>query len=1321
MPFADDAVPAGLAPQVAEPMAISVPSPPFSRLFEAAIERDNPYASAVRSATQPAMAPADPTYDPFANIGGYEDYATSFVGANSDEDVTHIKTRIDDERRRSELLASGGWRGVAAAIGAGLADPLMLLPVGGELVAVGRTGRALESALRTGAAFGALTAGQEAVLGTTQITRPVSESAVNVATSTLLGGILGGAVGALAKPVSREMAASAMRAGETFDRELAANTSAVVPERGGSIGAAAVRDTTLEQETIANALGVDKALAFSSPTLRLGTSPSVETRRIAQELADQPLDIRKNAEGIATPVSVERIIQQAQAPLAEAMTGLDDLFVRYRMGRDRQAFDLARIGAGDMIGRTGGKMGYDEFRDAVGRAMRRGDASDIPEVAQAAKLLREKVFDPLKEKAIAAGLLPEDVSVETADSYLTRVYNTAKIAARREDFTKTIVGWLSGEQAKKDAIRSRISDLLDLRKDLAATVNKRLAQIDRQSRALMAVETRQEEVSRLNAFAYRRASSLSKPIDDLRSQIAAIHTEIGPQLERLTQLADAIRTAKSDLPELRDIDASVFRLIGAGGKLREGQTLVDMVRGGEEFAKAIGEFRDTVRGGIAAKALEGRLARQAPEAADLVALEKARASIGRSIRPYRKELRRLQGELKDSIRARSGLARGGAVFETRIRGRVNALADQASGREALIGGVETRLSRDQEQLAKIQAELEKQVASWQGNTSKSAQAALARRTEKMMERDPEKGPLKEADKSVLKAAKAIAKTNTKLEEIEIRDTARQIIDRIIGSPVGRLPYDMEVPAQRPGPRADKAPPRGPLAQRSFMIPDAMIEGYLEHDAQRIARVYSRTMAADTELASRFGRTDMQDQMQKVMAHYDTLRKGVKNEPAQRQLDAAMRRDLRDLAAVRDRIRGTYGLPEDPNGLWNRAYHVIRDLNYLRLLGGMTISAFPDLGRTVMVHGLMRVIGDGLVPMLRDFHQFRLATNEVKLAGNALDMVLDSRAMSLADMLDDYGRWSKYERGIKAMTERFGMVSLMAPWNAALKQFVGVVSQTRSLQAIEKLAAGQTVSQAERTRLASLGIGSEMADRIDAMFRAHGNKDGGTWWANTAAWEDTGAAETFRAAMSKEIDTAIVTPGQERPLWMSRGVWRAVGQFRSFSIASAQRVMMTGLQKRDMATLNGVLMMTALGTFSWWAKHQIDPNAKPLPDPSDAAGAAYWIRNGIDQAGLIGWLFDAHNIVEKATRGAVGLHRLTGGPEMSRYASRGVMESLLGPTVGFGEQAMQALGSAGTGEWTQADTTAVRRMLPFQNLIGVRHLFDAAEHGLNQSLGVPETH
>jgi hypothetical protein len=217
-----------------------------------------------------------------------------------------------------------------------------------------------------------------------------------------------------------------------------------------------------------------------------------------------------------------------------------------------------------------------------------------------------------------------------------------------------------------------------------------------------------------------------------------------------------------------------------------------------------------------------------------------------------------------------------------------------------------------------------------------------------------------------------------------------------------------------------------------------------------------------------------------------------------------------------------------------------------------------------------------------------------------------------------------------------------------------------------------------------------------------------------------AIETFRSALNKEIDTTIVTKGQEIPLWMSRSIiGRMIGQFRTFNVASTQRVLMTGLQKRDMATLNGVLLMTGIGMMVYAVRNAANPHAPPLPDPSTPGGLARWIREGVDISGLTGYFFDIHNMVEKATGGGVGLSRLTGGPLQSRYANYNTLDALLGPTAGLVEDAGRLIGAATKGEWTAGDSSRLRRMIPFQNLIGMRHLFDAAEHGLNYSLGVRE--
>ncbi|OAZ08044.1 hypothetical protein TH4_18475 [Thalassospira tepidiphila MCCC 1A03514] len=385
------------------------------------------------------------------------------------------------------------------------------------------------------------------------------------------------------------------------------------------------------------------------------------------------------------------------------------------------------------------------------------------------------------------------------------------------------------------------------------------------------------------------------------------------------------------------------------------------------------------------------------------------------------------------------------------------------------------------------------------------------------------------------------------------------------------------------------------------------------------------------------------------------------------------------------------------------------MNYLRLLGGMTLSAIPDIARPVMVHGLGRVMGDGLGPMVKNFKAFRLAGDEVRQAGTALDMVLDSRSMAIADVADDFGRHSKFERGIRYAADRFGVVSLMAPWNAAVKQFAGVVTMSRALDGVDKWTKG-IADTATVENLARAGIDEDMARRIASEFAAHGDNVDGVKLANTANWTDRKAVQAFRAMIVKDVDRTIVTPGQDKPLWMSTELGAVIGQFKSFSIASTQRVFLAGLQQRDAAFLSGMSMMVGLGMLSYYLK------AKAAGyEPTDNPGT--WIAEGVDRSGSLGWFFEVNNLAEKLTRGRVGVSALTGGPIMSRYASRNVIGALIGPTSGAISDAAQAIGAMSAGDWRESDTSAMRRLLPYQNLFYMRWLLDEAERGINNQLGV----
>jgi hypothetical protein len=1088
----------------------------------------------------------------------------------------------------------------------------------------------------------------------------------------------------------------------------------------GSVGAAATTTTTLAEESLKRAYGFEKAIGFASPILRTAQSPSIATRRAAQELADTPFYYEKNALGQKSAVSVESRVRLWTAPLGKAIQEVDRLFVKYRTGGtgSRRA-----IMAGDLVSRPAA-LTFGEFKEAIGQAMRRGDAHPVPEVAEAARSMRSQVFDPLKDRAIEAKLLPEDVAVETAVSYLSRVYRVDKINAQRPEFREVVTSWLEGSQ-------------LDARERVDAA-QERLAKAEaEQVKLTPELQTSEQAVTEAGRAERRGVLQRERSTRDF----AAAERELRSAQTMAREIEDRLERFRPD--EVADPNDSLIDMIRQlrRGRPKEPQTLAGWLRAqgglqdqGGELA-AMGITTKTAKGlarkkggmnldDAALRAWEEGFFPDHAERPDIDEfLEGLRADFGgapvirqadmaaadniAAVDAFDAEFQRLGidvGKMSDAeivkrlaaAQEAEAAGRAGDEAAEAARFREATPAARARLREIEFQGrvAERRLTRAQERQEKaaIRAqETEQAVATFRGVLSEVRDQFEAR----IRAFDQAKRTRLEAERAI-EAERVFAG----LERQELADISDQIIDRVTSAPNGRVPYEA-VPLVK-----------GPLRERTFSIPDEMIEPWLESDIETVARFYTRTMAPDVELAARFGSADMREPIAQIRDDYNRMTNRAKNEAARTRLAKRRNADVRDISAMRDRLRGTYAAPADPGSLAVRGGRVVRELNYQRLLGGMTASALPDLARPVMVDGIDRVFRAGVVPLVTNLRGYRLAADEVRLAGAAWDNVLDTRALSLADLGDDYGRHTRFERGLSAMTRNFGLVTLMSPWNSVLKRFSGVVTMSRILDTVDGVAAGEA-RRRDVERLAMSGIDAEMAGRIAEQFRRFGTRDGALAIAGTERWTDRGAVATFRAAVGKEVDRIIVTPGiGDRPLWMSSEAGKMIGQFKSFSMASAQRVALAGLQQRDAATLNGAILSVFLG-MGVYALKTWGANRETSDDP------AVWISEGVDRSGLTGWFFDVNNILEKGSRGTLGVNALVGGPQMSRYASRNLSGAVLGPTIGLVEDAVQITGSASTGDWRQSDTHALRRLLPYQNLFYMRGLFDAAEAGANDALGVPQ--
>ncbi len=148
-----------------------------------------------------------------------------------------------------------------------------------------------------------------------------------------------------------------------------------------------------------------------------------------------------------------------------------------------------------------------------------------------------------------------------------------------------------------------------------------------------------------------------------------------------------------------------------------------------------------------------------------------------------------------------------------------------------------------------------------------------------------------------------------------------------------------------------------------------------------------------------------------------------------------------------------------------------------------------------------------------------------------------------------------------------------------------------------------------------GIDETLARDIHTQFKAHGKVEDGVYIANTLEWSGANAAaarDAFRSAVVRDVDRVTVTPGQDKPLWMSTEQGAIVGQFKSFGVASVEKTLLSGIQQRDASTFSGIMMMMALGGITYAIKEKVagrEVSTEPL----------VLVGNMADRSGLFGWL------------------------------------------------------------------------------------------------------
>ncbi|MQW45573.1 hypothetical protein CN090_13140 [Sinorhizobium meliloti] len=1334
------------------------PDPAFMETLSAAYRQENIIGSAFTNARINLAAgdvnSVDPEYNVFEDLKGYEDYADRFENVFSKPAADAKKAQIDQEKRDRETLAASGWTGVGLSMAAGLTDIPTLIP-GGAFVRAGKVGYSgLRSAASVGVAAGVGAAAQEAGLQATQELRTPAESALAVGGSVILGGLIGGAGAKFFSKGEWDRVSKQLEADLTDDvPDPVAVTNSIVG-RMQAAGAASVEELDLSDLGIGGPKAADllaraTAAARINPGIQTMLSPSVKVREIYGRLVDNPIYTTMNMEGRSLGADVENSVKLYERGAVGTW-----------LGNSRQIYREARN-----AGYTGSRTEfYQAIARAGRRGDVDPDGNEF--VTRAAQEARSLIFDPLLERAKELKLLPDDVKTTTAASYVTRLWNRQRLIGEevrfrdiaRKYFNEELDRALIRQEERKlgnkivetmyveDRFNKAFERLSNIEKRLSDRARVRGGKLSRvQAEEARRFDVMQKRAPRPVVVALREGAendSLVKTVREARSaeNVRRAKTPVLSILKKrggvrlgspLAGELDAIGVNPKTVPGLFKKDGGR----GAADNIvaRE-YDLFDNLPTDENGYVLQDSIIDAIRAEMAGSPI--RSSADEAELADAEALsENARLwlqSIGlrenatiKEIREYLNEtlgrenllddvdmkIARLNREIEEFDQATDAIKNEQIISDAEARkvaeelrtleDEINANVDLAKSSPAISRMVDYAKARREYGAARYQQirvtnrlEALKLVDS-EGRLTPELEAEMAKLAKEAKE--IEERIAKATGKSD-KLKKTLPKQKQDIPDFvspEDRDDyINEIVDSVFNNLTGRGQGDVPewiVPVTR-----------GPLKERTFNIPDERVEDFLENDMELVLRRYARTMAAEVELAQKFGRADMKEQFEEITREYSDLRKTAKTDADREKLNAAEARDVKNLTAFRDMIRGTYRAAEEGSD-WSKITRAALTWNYVRLMGGVVMTSLTDAVNVLGKFGMRATMTEALPALVSGTKAARIARQDARELGVVAERVLQSRLASLADLQDPYRYGSTFDRFLSNTSNAFTKATGLGLWNDTLRTMVSVMSQNRIMRVALDW---DKAPKEERAYLAMLGIDERMAERVATQFRRHGVEEEGIYGANASAWDDDLAYRTWAAALNKDADRIVIIKGvSDNPLWMKTNLGKLLFQFKSFALAAHQRILLAGLQERPHRLAEQLVFATAIGMMISYLKYVERGNLEEAQRLLDNPGL--WVANGLDRSGVLAIPFEISNTVEKiGLPGLMTAAQAVAGDEdrggsASRYASRGKFGALAGPSVGAFEDLAEILRQVADGDIKESGANAVIRQLPGATLPGVR--------------------
>jgi hypothetical protein len=490
------------------------------------------------------------------------------------------------------------------------------------------------------------------------------------------------------------------------------------------------------------------------------------------------------------------------------------------------------------------------------------------------------------------------------------------------------------------------------------------------------------------------------------------------------------------------------------------------------------------------------------------------------------------------------------------------------------------------------------------------------------------------------------------------------------------------------------------------------------DTMSLMKTYYRQMTPDILLTKKYGDTSglgyralEKDSMfeKGLVGVNEDINNLLLQGKITRQEAIKIRKDVvQDLEASIELLRGTYGLPADPTKWFSVGMRTMKNYNALTMLTGF-MAALPDVARIVMTSGIKRGFRTQIETFTSGIQNniTKISKAEAQRFGEAIDMITGQRAMLFSDIGDMFGIHNKVEAGLSKLANiNFMYVNLMSRWTEFVKGAAALTISTRIIEDCKLWRAGK-LGDKWKTKLAASGIDEDMARRIANEADNHATKTQYNYLPNTAKWSDTAAEQAFGGALNKDINITIVTPTKgDTPLWMSTEVGSTIAQFKKFTMGATQRMLLRGMQEKDMDFLFGSILLLGSGLMidGLYQTHRFNKDYSKI-SLNEKLLAAF------DRSGLGGIYVDINRAIESLTDNRIGIRPMLGARKPYGTDLKNKVSTLLGPSSGQIVNMFNIAYDVGTNKYNHYTARNVRRLIPFQNVWYLDWLFDDIEKGL----------